>query len=757
MNIKILIDPLKSLSESYKAPIKEKLYANEAKDILADTDWRLGAEYEMSFDQEELENIEPNEYDYVYDWETDDQLLFLSIKDGIPYLIEGVVKWSGIPYDENIDFNGMGDIALRGNTDFEKYNSSWASRFQVLTDSISSLSDSPADYLSPDAFNIYNILYEVYINGSDFPEDIDEDTYNKELWNIIYDENVPHKSQVYRVLRSRRHEMYTPLTYTNYVPILENPTQVPMTRGFAHLMDDWQENHNNDYDNFRDRDQIFEQIMNLNLATDTSDWTWETDSSIDKYGIEVIGPPSEPVSFFHDMKLILNWMRQETEATESTGFHVGISHEGWDFSNIDKLKLALFLEEGKVYASMPSRKGNSYAGSLLQGDKTKRGLLAKLKDYLSGIDFNKVTPKVFFNNLVEEGFEEQVRRIWEEQINITEKYYGVNFSKIKDGYLEFRYMGGAGYDQKFDEIKSNILSFMKAIAIAMDPASHQKEYLKKLVKTLTKLIDYEEKLPSQRVERDYIREDGSHIFVVWNEGRLARTITSSDGNDIMQVEYLPVKGKQPVRTFLRKHNKLENTGFIKRWDDTGVPISEEEFLKEKYIKREFFPEGNVRTELIVVDNITRKTGYSPSTGNKAYEYFMKTNEEGITKNVGIARYWYEDGSPSSIIDHDNRTRIDYWNPSHGGGIQYEEQFNSAGVAVGLYKAYDKKGNLQTVKNLNDKGQRDGLCQEYEDGKLAFQTEFKNGQKDGWEIYYSLDTGKPISKKLWRNGELLKEE
>ena len=32
---------------------------------------------------------------------------------------------------------------------------------------------------------------------------------------------------------------------------------------------------------------------------------------------------------------------------------------------------------------------------------------------------------------------------------VTEKYYGVNFSKLPHDYIEFRYLGGKDYEKKY--------------------------------------------------------------------------------------------------------------------------------------------------------------------------------------------------------------------------------------------------------------------------------------------------------------------
>jgi hypothetical protein len=41
----------------------------------------------------------------------------------------------------------------------------------------------------------------------------------------------------------------------------------------------------------------------------------------------------------------------------------------------------------------------------------------------------------------------------------SDKYYGVNFTKAKDGYLEFRYLGGKDYQKKISDIR-NVIDYV---------------------------------------------------------------------------------------------------------------------------------------------------------------------------------------------------------------------------------------------------------------------------------------------------------
>ena len=53
-----------------------------------------------------------------------------------------------------------------------------------------------------------------------------------------------------------------------------------------------------------------------------------------------------------------------------------------------------------------------------------------------------------------------------------EKYYGVNFEKLRDGYLEFRYIGGKDYEKK----TSNILYLLDRFLIQLWHVGNNPKY-----------------------------------------------------------------------------------------------------------------------------------------------------------------------------------------------------------------------------------------------------------------------------------------
>lgn len=131
---------------------------------------------------------------------------------------------------------------------------------------------------------------------------------------------------------------------------------------------------------------------------------------------------------YYDAKIILNrmllFLQKYCYTTDKCAIQINVSFTDNDISRINVLKMILNIDEDYIQNLFPLRKGNIYANSI------KKIIPYKQFDYVkAGIDTIK-------NNL----------------ILPDTKYYGVNFSKLVNNYLEFRYMGGKDYQYKVNEI-----------------------------------------------------------------------------------------------------------------------------------------------------------------------------------------------------------------------------------------------------------------------------------------------------------------
>lgn len=133
---------------------------------------------------------------------------------------------------------------------------------------------------------------------------------------------------------------------------------------------------------------------------------------------------------------VLRWIQENAWTTEKCGLHINISFDEFyvklscKLSHLDKLKFILAYDESVIFKAFPDRENNIYARGIKQVFPVNRFMNI---DEVKGVSKDMyVTPNT--------------------------KYYSVNFDKIKNNYLEFRSIGGAGYEKKTDDIL-NILEY----------------------------------------------------------------------------------------------------------------------------------------------------------------------------------------------------------------------------------------------------------------------------------------------------------
>lgn len=130
----------------------------------------------------------------------------------------------------------------------------------------------------------------------------------------------------------------------------------------------------------------------------------------------------------------LMWIDENGWTNDRCAFQFSVSFDKFRpdikdrLENLDKLKFVLGLDEGKIYDKFGNRSKNVYAKSIKR--VVPRNRFAMLEN-LTSID-----PKMF--------------KVPED------KYYGVNFTKLSKGYLEFRYLGNRDYQKKIREIREVI-------------------------------------------------------------------------------------------------------------------------------------------------------------------------------------------------------------------------------------------------------------------------------------------------------------
>lgn len=130
----------------------------------------------------------------------------------------------------------------------------------------------------------------------------------------------------------------------------------------------------------------------------------------------------------------LNWIDENGWTNDKCAFQFSVSFDKFRpeikdrIENLDKLKFILGLDEGRIYQKFGNRSKNVYAKSI-----------------------KRVVPRNRFSIL------ENITSIDPRMFKVPEdKYYGVNFSKLKDGYLEIRYLGNRDYQKKIPDIREII-------------------------------------------------------------------------------------------------------------------------------------------------------------------------------------------------------------------------------------------------------------------------------------------------------------
>ena len=136
---------------------------------------------------------------------------------------------------------------------------------------------------------------------------------------------------------------------------------------------------------------------------------------------------------FVESKLIiaktLKWIRENGSTNERCSIHVNVAFDGkklgtpTNVSSLDIGKFVLNFNEDKIYEAFPNRKDSVYAKSI------------KFIVPLSGM--TQPSPE---------------KVSWKNYMFVSEKYYGVNFSKLSKNYIEFRYLGGKDYEKKYNTI-----------------------------------------------------------------------------------------------------------------------------------------------------------------------------------------------------------------------------------------------------------------------------------------------------------------
>lgn len=159
----------------------------------------------------------------------------------------------------------------------------------------------------------------------------------------------------------------------------------------------------------------------------------------------------------------LKWINENGWTNDKCAFQFSISFDKMrkdivtKMENLDKLKFILGLDEGVIYSKFGNRTNNVYAKSI------KR--IVPRNRFTSIDDLSTIDPKIF--KLPDD------------------KYYGANFTKLKDGYIEIRYLGGRDYQKKITEIRE-IVDYV--VIHLYNILSGRSQYTKNDLETLKRMM-----------------------------------------------------------------------------------------------------------------------------------------------------------------------------------------------------------------------------------------------------------------------------
>jgi len=202
---------------------------------------------------------------------------------------------------------------------------------------------------------------------------------------------------------------------------------------------------------------------NFSPSPGDTEWAVEDDSSLGEDGVEIKNPPMELPGFVNKtLKDMFWWISQVGDTDDSCGFHCHMSLKH-PKNDLDYIKLILFTDEDWIYKAFSDRAGNYYARSVKQKLSVEQPL-------------SKSDVETLFNK----------KDLVMKSTMAMEHFDAVSLKDIKTGHVEFRYMGGAGYHTKYDDVRRTIGVYAHNLSLAADPDYKRKEYIHKLQRITNK-------------------------------------------------------------------------------------------------------------------------------------------------------------------------------------------------------------------------------------------------------------------------------
>ena len=212
-------------------------------------------------------------------------------------------------------------------------------------------------------------------------------------------------------------------------------------------------------------------------GSDENEWNIVEDASLSlsEGGVEITSPKLSLQDGLNAMEQVFDFIDDngttQSKGAGETGFHVNLSYKNFNLDNLDVFKMMLFMEEGLILKHFEDRLDSGWADSMTQWiQNAASGMKAKYYG-LSASDYTKLKKDIITALMP-----------------VNQKANGINRMNAfnEDGRIEFRYLGGQNYHQKFGLIKTFILRFCYLLKLGMEPNFKKREYDTKLLRLIEK-------------------------------------------------------------------------------------------------------------------------------------------------------------------------------------------------------------------------------------------------------------------------------
>lgn len=211
--------------------------------------------------------------------------------------------------------------------------------------------------------------------------------------------------------------------------------------------------------------------MRASLQGGLNEYKIESDSSIkptnsDDAGLEFISPPLSINQMIEQLHKVKAWALEGNAYTnKSCGLHINISVPGYNMTDLDYIKLALFSGDNYILDTF-GRTANDYTSPAME--LIKRRINNSTANVPLALDMLAVNLLKKASQTIHNGY--------------VNKYTSIN---PKEDYVEFRAAGGDWLSMDLDKVIETMLRYVVALQIALDPNAYKREYAAKLYKVLS--------------------------------------------------------------------------------------------------------------------------------------------------------------------------------------------------------------------------------------------------------------------------------